>query len=1749
MNGTDHDTPAHAAAAVVAGVAVVGIGCRFPGGVSDPASFWHLLSEGRDAITEIPASRIDLGHYHDPRPATPGRIMTRWGGFLDGIEDFDAEFFGISPREAERLDPQQRLLLETAWEALEDAGQDVSRIDADRAGVYVGQWLSDFEARLFSDPEAVDFYMTTGSGRYASSGRLSYALGLRGPSLTLDTACSSSLAAIHLAARAVRHGECTLAIAGGVNIILQPHISIAYSQSRMMAPDGRCKFGDARGDGYVRSEGAGLVVLKTLAQAQADGDRIYALIRGSAVNNDGRSSGSMGTPSRSGQQALLRSAYRDAGRAAAEVGYVEAHGTGTRAGDPVELGALSDVLGEGRAAGACAAVGSVKTNFGHTEGAAGVAGFIKAALALQHRQIPVSLHCREPNPAIPWAQMPVEVAREARPWPADAPLAGVSAFGIAGTNAHVVLEGAPQVETGSAEHTVPLLVLSARSDAALRALALRYAALLTDGAPLADVCWNAATRRTALERRAAFVADDALAMAAAVKRYADGEAAAAEGVAPSERPKLAFVCPGQGAQWTGMARELMAREHVFRAALDACDDAARPFAAEWSITEQLAAEPGSAAYRLDQIDVIQPVLVALAWAYAALWRSHGVEPDAVVGHSMGEVAAAAVAGALSLPQAMRIICRRSALMRRTSGQGAMALVELSMADAQARIAGHEAQVAVAVSNSPRSSVISGDPAVVQALMAQLESEGVFCRLVKVDVASHSPQMAPLAAELAAELHDLQPQATRAALYSTVLARRAEGAELTGRYWADNLRQPVRFGATVQQLLADGITVFVELGPHPVLLPSVQQTAQAGGREVTTIACARRDEAELPAMRAALGALHCAGVPLDWSRMLPRGRTLTLPTYPWQRERHWIAAADIAPAGVQGHGPVVDSRHPVLGAGIQLAGMPAGALWNVSIDPGRVPAWFAHALHGSAVLPASAWLELSLAAVQALAPGAGVQGLRFDRALHLQPDAASALQLQAVAGADGALALNFQTRGDSAWMLHAQAQVAPVAASVHDTTAQARMRTQPAVSGADLYARLDAAGAKFGTALHGIAQAWFAPAEALAQLTPMADERFGIPPAALDACFQLMVTLAPPGALWLPTRLDGARRLRAMSGPGWIHARATAPQGDGEPVRVDALLFDEQGPVLQLDGLVLERLGAAARADAADAFYALGEVETTLTPKPQARDWAVIGDRGGLAQALQQRGETVHRFADAAALATLALSQRLDVVDLRPLDLQAVGDVSALHAIVQDAQAVIRLRAGADVRLWLVTAGSLAQAPLSGLAATLAAEHGDRFGGLIELDGALESLIDAVQADAGSCTLRGGCWTRPVLRRLAPQPTLALPWRADASCLLTGGLGGVGRHVAGWLVAQGVRHLVVLGRTPLPPREQWGASQAPAVQAVRELEAHGASVDYAAVDVADEAALSAFLARHRAEGRPPIHSAIHAAGITDDTLMHELDAASLAAVLAPKLQGAWNLHRALPELDRMVFFSSMAALMPQAGQASYAAANAFLDALARQRRAQGRHAQSIGWGVWSQTGVMRGEGGRRQLDELQRQGIGGFAPSQALALLGDALRQDVAHLLVMPVDWRAMRKSLGARDVALLNELLADATVPVADAPLAESSDPAERRRALDRAVRDVVGRVLKLTPSKIDARKPLGTMGLTSLMALELRNRLEPLHGKPLSATLAWNYPTVDALVAFLSGDHEPAVVAAEPEAPTPELAAVAELSDEDAARLLRKRR
>ena len=886
-------------------VAIIGIGCRFPM-AAGPEALWSNLVNGVDAIVEIPPSRFPVDALYDPRPSIPGRITTRWGGFLDDIELFDPGFFGISPREAAWVDPQQRLLLETTWEALESAGQAPGRLRGTDTAVYVGMWLNEYETRMFRDPALIDFYMTTGTGRYSASGRLSHFLGWQGPSVTIDCACSSSLVALHLACRSLRDGESGLAVAGGANVLLEPAITLAYSQSRMMAPDGRCKFGDARANGYVRSEGAAVVVLKLLSRALADGDPIEALIIGSAVNNDGGSGGSFGTPGRQGQEDLLRKACRDAGVSPSDVDFVEAHGTGTRAGDPVEIGALAAVMGGDRPSDRPLLVGSIKTNIGHTEGAAGIAGVIKAALALKHRTIPRNLHFETPNPDIPWEGLPVDVPRETRPWPSKGRpgVAGVSSFGIAGTNAHIVLRGyesrdAAEVAVKPAPPRHEPVVLSAHTPEALRALATRWEEWLggEEHVPaLADLAATSALRRDHQDHRLAIVADGRNALLERLRAFLGGEPS--RGVASGERnpqgaPKIVFVCPGQGSQWLGMGRQLYEGEPVFRDTIARCDAAIRKEAG-WSLIDALHA--GAGAGWLDDIAVIQPALFAVEVALADLWRSWGIEPAAVVGHSMGEVAAACIAGGLDLVSAVRVICRRSLLMKRVSGRGAMALAELTMDEAHAAVAGYEGRVSVAVSNSVRSTVLSGDPQAIDEILARLEAREVFCRRVKVDVASHSPQMDPIRTELVSTLSGLAAVDTRIPMVSTVTGGFVRGQELDANYWGRNVREPVLFASAVDLLARDGCRVFLELSPHPILGASIQQQLGGTGQTGSAWPSLKREEDERFALLETLGGLYSIGCEPDWRRIYPGKQAVaSLPPYPWQRERHWYDGPPV-PAG-------------------------------------------------------------------------------------------------------------------------------------------------------------------------------------------------------------------------------------------------------------------------------------------------------------------------------------------------------------------------------------------------------------------------------------------------------------------------------------------------------------------------------------------------------------------------------------------------------------------------------------------------------------------------------------------------------------------------------------------------------------------------------------------------------------------------------------------------------------------------------------
>jgi acyl transferase domain-containing protein/acyl-CoA synthetase (AMP-forming)/AMP-acid ligase II/alpha-ketoglutarate-dependent taurine dioxygenase len=871
-------------------IAIIGIGCRFPG-ADGPQAFWRMLCNGVDAIREVPADRWQADAFYAPEPTAPGKANTRWGGFLEGVDLFDTAFFGISGREASRMDPQQRLLLEVAWEALEDAGQVPERIAGSATGVFVGISTDDYGRLQLGDLERIDAYSGIGSALCIAANRLSYFLDLHGPSMAIDTACSASLVAVHLACSSLRSGESTLALAGGVNLILSPALAINFTKVGVMAPDGRCKTFDARANGYVRSEGAGLVVLKPLSRALADGDPVYAVIRGSAVIHDGRTNGLM-APSRPAQELLLHTAYQNAGIKPARVQYVEAHGTGTLLGDPIEASALGAVLSTGRPAGAVCRLGSVKTNIGHLESAAGVAGLIKAALCLKHRLLPPNLHFEAPNPHIPFAALGLEVQTDLGPWPeggGEAPLlAGVSSFGVGGTNAHAILEEAPIVPRAAAAEERPrLLPVSARSAAALQELTRAYRDLVAsdNGSPLGDLCHTAAVRRSHHAHRLAVAFECRGELLEQLDTALQGTVrpGLATGVRPvAGPPRLAFVFSGQGSQWLGMGMELRELEPVFREALDECERSIREQFG-WSLLDGLSADSS----RLEETEFVQPALCAIQIALAALWRSWGIEPEAVVGHSLGEVAAAHFAGVLGLDDAMRVICRRSRLLQRLSGQGAMAVVALSLDEVQAALRGRECELSVAASNSPESTVVSGDPAAIDLLLAELQERNVFCRRVQVDVAAHSPQIEGVRPEMEASLGDIRPRRAAVRIISGVTGAFIAGEAMGPSYWGRNLREPVLFSAGVAALVEDGCEVFIEVSPHPVLLGPVAQCLRHLDRRGTTLPSLRRGERELVAMYGSLGALYTLGVPVRWSSLHPEGSCVPLPSYPWQRQRYWL----------------------------------------------------------------------------------------------------------------------------------------------------------------------------------------------------------------------------------------------------------------------------------------------------------------------------------------------------------------------------------------------------------------------------------------------------------------------------------------------------------------------------------------------------------------------------------------------------------------------------------------------------------------------------------------------------------------------------------------------------------------------------------------------------------------------------------------------------------------------------------------------
>ena len=1792
----DRDRPAPVADEPIA---IVGIGCRFPG-ADGPAAFWQLLSSGADATSPVPADRWDADAFYDPDPAAPGTAVTRRGGFLRHVDQFDHRFFGISPREAAQMDPQQRLLLEVAYEALEDAGQVPARLAGSSTGVFVGISTNDYGSLRMSQPQLVDAYSGTGNAFSIAANRLSYLFDFHGPSLAVDTACSSSLVAVDLACRSLRDGECTLALAGGVNVMLSPALAINFSKARLMAPDGRCKTFDAAADGYVRGEGAGVVVLKPLSRALADNDPVYAVIRGTATNSDGRTNGLI-APSARAQQEVLTTAYRRAGIAAGTVQYVEAHGTGTALGDAIEAKALGAVLAQGRPPGSRCLVGSVKTNIGHLEAAAGVAGLIKVALALHHREIPASLNFTTPNPHIPFDRLALDVVQSRTPWPDNGgrAVAGVSSFGFGGTNAHVVLAEAPQVRAGSTPapaQRVELLALSARSPEALHALVGEYELALFGSASLADLCFTAGARRGHHDHRLAVVGDSPAALFEALAAYRQGEARpglAAGRIGPGRgagaAPAMTFVFSGQGSQWPAMGQHLKIEEPVFQAALTECDRAIRTYSGR-SVLDRLAGAG-------TDIAVIQPAIFAVQVALAALWRSWGIEPAAVVGHSMGEVAAAHVAGALSLDDAARVICARAGMLDRVRGRGAMLAAEVSAAEAAELIAGHQDRISVAASNSHRSSVLSGDKAVLADVMAMLGQRDRFCRWVDVDAASHSPQMTELATELRGLLGGLQPSAPSVPMYSTVTGAEVTGPDLDADYWVANLCDPVRFSPVMRRLMDAGHDGFIEVSPHPMLLAGLREDAADLGRDAALLASMRRDEHGRATMLASLGTLYTLGHPIAWEQLYPAGsRCVAGPGYPWQRVRCWLEASQ--PAAPHPVGDQLRNGLPWRGP-LRSAAQPDTVLAEVELDPRLQPALTDHRVDRAPLLSAALLLQLTgSAADQAFGPADRViRDVELHRPLELSADTAHTVQF--VLRDEPAGAVTFQCysaqAGESAaagqrdWKLLAGGTIA--AAGPHaaddgepDWPAAARSRCTEATDGAAFYQKMADRGVQYGSDSHTVADVWRRDGEAVARLaepgpTVSADDLRAA--AILDGCFAVLGAALPHSRRgYLLCELAELRTPGPLSEARWCHAVLRDDAGPAsDSVLGDVFLRRETGEVVAAaHGVRLQAIPAGPAAD--DRMYRLDWQPASLGPdadpgRPtEPGSWLILGDGGQVADTLRDHLETrsqscvlVEPGADYGRLGPD--SYRVDpqqpdhfrrllsdafgrdrppcrgVVHLwslrtAPTDAlesaTTLGPVSALHLL----QALSSAGWTAAPRLWLVTRGTqpadstdagaaplaaVAQAPLWGLSRSIDHEHPELRSTCVDLstDGGpeeLRALFGEVWADSGETDVAlRGC--RRYVARLIGYPSLAggarfTGFRPDASYLISGGLGALGLELADWMVRHGARHLILLGR---------GAPAEAAQAALERLRAAGAELMVAGADVTSVSQLTEVLTSIRS-AMPPLRGVLHAAGVVDDAILQHLDEQQLRKVLAPKVQGSWNLHALTldAELDFFVLFSSAASVLGSPGAANYGAANAFCDALAWLRRTAGLPALSINWGPWAELGFFA----RSELHRhFSHYGVAALPAADYLhtlaLLLARPAEPDSAQIMVLDIDWTRWRP---AARPALLTQLRAehrpDPAAPSQTPGIAPGITPgitetlrgapaAERQRLLVTYLRELVAGKLGMAPAGLDPRAPLNQLGVDSLITLELRIQVERELGIVVPVARLLDGPSVTGLAGWLS--------------------------------------
>lgn len=1764
-------------------IAVVGIGCRFPGGANSPRLYWELLDEGRDAICRVPADRWDADRFYDPDRTRPGRINARASGFLDtDVYAFEPTFFGISPREATQLDPQQRLLLEVTWEALEYGNIVADTLYGSATGVFVGISSFDYAVRQLGmqQTEQIGAYVGTGALLSPAAGRLSYALGLTGPSTAVDTACSSSLVALHLACQSLRLGECELALTGGVNLMLDPELTTYFSTGGMLSSDGRCKTFDASADGYVRGEGCGVLVLKRLSAAVADGDTIHGLIRGSALNQDG-ASGGLTVPSGPSQERVIRQALAAAGVEPHQVDYIEAHGTGTPLGDPIEVAALGNVFAATHSAQNPLWIGSAKTSLGHLEAAAGMAGVIKVLLALKHGRIPRHLHLREPNPRIAWDQLPFRVPVEPASWPSTGSprVAGVSAFGFSGTNGHIIIQEAPAGESATAAPStrpVELLTLSARSEAALRDMARQHGehlARLSSNSrepDLADICATAHSGRARFAHRISVVAATAPGMAAALTAVTDSDDLPA--AAPQSTPPVAFLYTGQGAQYAGMGRELYRTSPVFRDALDAC---ARILADELE-TPLLEVLYDEATPLLDETAYTQPALFALGYALQQLWQSWGVRPAMVMGHSIGQYAAACAAGVFSLEDALGLVARRGRLMQELPRNGAMFTAFAAVDKVEPALADHSSSVTIAAINGPQSVVLSGERSAVECVVGRLQASGIETRQLNVSHAFHSPCMDPMLAPFRQAVESVQLHSPQLELICNVTGEPAADGLTNAAYWSEHIRKPVQFAASIAALQRRGCGIFVEIGPRPALLGMAR--ACLGDAEARWLPSLHPRRPDWQQLLESVGGLYECGADIDWAAIDQgrRGRAL-LPTYPFQRRRYAVerpasAATAMADVSALGH-PLLDrcTDSPLLDK----------TLFETRFHIDVLPLLADHRLYDAVVVSGASHVSLVMgAAAQLLGEGPlELRDIVFQQALVV-PEGGCTVQLgvEADAGDGRAFELISRTTSRPEARTHVRGRIrgqtpgdAPAAFDPDATVARCTGHMD-----ADQFVAIQAArritlGPRYQWTEcidrgDGEAMGTFVRPAAVDDAAA-----YQLHPGLIDACFGLLAVAVELEVedTFIPFGIQTVRVHRRPVGQR-LHARIqVGPVAGGDTVTGDIQLQEADGSVVaEFIGFMGRQASRAAVLDTATAsavelyriaWQPAGPASappkgddagaSTVAVSGTAAAWLVLADRGGtgaeLARRLRSQGHPVQLVHAGQQFARSPdgcielrpsraddfrrlLAEHLDalpahVVQLWGLDAdsddldgaQELTCAATLHLVqalaaagnVHPASLCLASRLGQAV---LPADRSRAeQGLIAGLGKVVALELPELHCICVDVDGgsapAAQQVLASVEQNASE---RQVAWRGQSMyvARMQPETTAAgvsPPALDEASTyLITGGTGALGLRLGAWMADAGARHLLLLSRS--------GARSAASIQAISDMQEAGVQVVAVAADASERDVLGDALDRSLAD-MPPLRGVVHAAGVLDDGMLAGKTWEQFRGALAAKVAGAWNVHEytARLPLDFFVAFSSMAALLGNQGQASYAAANAFLDSLAHHRRSRGLPALSINWGPWAQaSGMVNAAAGER----LARHGFRLLDAEDALATLGRLLgRHDAGQVAVVSCDWTAYQRE--AAPLTLLSELAAADDAGEPDLlTLLDQASPGERSAVLQDFVAATARQVIGLDATDVlDPDVPLMETGMDSLMTVEIRNRLGRALDASLPVSLLFNHPSIRAVCTYVA--------------------------------------